>query len=246
VKISLVNFTPRPVETMLFAFKNMHGSIPDSLDDLFEDGAAAPPDLRKEFLEYCAAGPLTGGIQEFVSTVWALKGVSRALQQQLTRHRTAAYSIQSLRIVERRKFASDGDFIQPPRTSSDDLRYWLSMKAIEVEYNRLLNEGFAAEDARGVLPLNITSPITMSISLRGLSSLLSARLCRLTQGEFRRVGEEMIEEVCRKMGEEFRCFFSAPCEKTGFCPHPECCGYREPFPSVRGKLSEKIRAFVKD
>jgi flavin-dependent thymidylate synthase len=241
--ITLVNFTPHPVEMMMMAFKNMHGQIPNTLEEFIEKEQISSS-LRKDFVEYCAAEPLTGGVQEFVSTVWNLKNVSRAFQQQLTRHRTAAYSIQSLRIVKHKNFAGDFHYHVPPNVK-DEKNFHSAMLNVEYLYDDLIDVGELAEVARGILPLNIYSPITMCINLRNLSSLLSSRLCLMAQGEFQDVARMMIEEVVTKMGEEFAVLFSAPCEPTGFCPHAEGCGHRPKFPFCEGKHKESIKEFVK-
>jgi len=241
--VRLISHTLHPIEVMLYAFRNMHGSNPDSLEELMASGHITS-ELKKDFVEYLAAEPLGGGVQEFVSTVWLFRNVSRAFQQQLTRHRTAAYSIQSLRIVDKMLFATREDYHLPENTK-DPVAFAAAMMRTEQDYQDLLYRGEKAEVARGVLPLNICSPITMCINLRNLSSLLSSRLCRMSQGEIRTAAEMMVREVVGKMGEEFGALFSAPCEPTGFCSHAEGCGHRPKFPFCEGKHTESIKQFVR-
>jgi thymidylate synthase ThyX len=242
-KVILFNSTPCPVETMLLAYKIMHGQVPDSLDEL--DLGPDPSQLKKDFLEYCAAEPLSGGITETVSTNWLLKDCSRALQQQLTRTRTAAYSIQSLRVVGKSGFAYDEEYHIPENVKRPDL-YRDAMIDIQENYDRMLNVIHEApEVARGILPLAIFSPITMVINLRNLVAFCSSRLCRMAQGEIREVGRLMIEEVCSKMGEEFRCLFSAPCERDSRCPHADGCGWKPKLDSCKDKNTKSMKDFVK-
>lgn len=238
-QVILFNWTFQPLKTMLFAFKNMHGQVPDKLNDINPS-----EQLEKEFVEYMAAEPLSGGVQEFVLTNWLFRNVSRAFQQQLTRHRTAAYSIQSLRVVAKEGFATAGDYHTPP-DARDPRLYLETMKNIEDLYEGMIRSGEKVQVARGILPLNIHSPITMAINFRNLSTFLSSRLCLMAQGEIRDVALQMIEEVCKKMGQVFRPMFKKPCEHIGACPHAEGCGFMPKLATVEGKHTQAIRDFVK-
>ena len=240
-RITLVSFTQHPVEVMLYAYKNMNGAIPDTLEE-FMASPNLTEQVKKDFVVFLGNSML-GGVQEFVSTVWCLKNVSRAFQQQLTRHRTAAYSIQSLRVVDKKKFATSKDFHTPSNAVSP-LYFGQVMANIERQYRMLIEKGERVEVARGILPLNIKSPITMSINLRNLITLISTRLCRMVQGEFREVATLMIQEVTTKMGEDFRQLFHAPCDKTGMCPFAEGCGFRPKLLTSEGKYTEVLKAFV--
>jgi len=241
--VKLIAFTPNPIEVMLFGFKNMHGQVPNSMEEFLLDPSITPQ-LRADFVQYLAAEPLSGGVQEFVNMVWVFKNVSRAFQQQLTRHRTAAYSIQSMRVVPKEHFAEDQQYHIPPNVK-DQGAYEDAMLDIQDSYNDMLTWGEPTEVARGILPLNIFSPITMSINLRALIGLISARLCNMTQGEFKTVALMMIKEVCDKMGTEFSCLFSAPCDRDGFCPHAITCGKSPLLQSCKGRFNDRIKSFMR-
>jgi flavin-dependent thymidylate synthase len=172
------------------------------------------------------------------------KNVSRAFQQQLTRHRTAAYSIQSMRVVPKEEFAVNHEFHTPGNAEFPAV-YEDIMFEIEDKYRELLDLGEKTEVARGILPLNIFSPITMSINLRALIGLISARLCNMTQGEFKTVALMMIKEVCDKMGSEFSYLFSAPCERDFRCPHAITCGKHPLLDSCEGKFNDRIKSFMR-
>lgn len=241
--VKLFNFTPSPIETMMWAFKNMHGKISGDFVE-FINFQVPSDQVVSEFAEFLAVDPLAGGVQEFVSTVWFFDNVSRAFQQQLTRHRTAAYSIQSLRVVDKRGFADRREYLIP-----DDVKnraaYEHNMLEIQEHYNSLIEMGEPVQAARGILPLNIYSPITMCINLRNLRALVNTRLCTKVQGEFRLVAEMMIEEVVAKMGEEFKPFFGAPCEQLGFCAMEPSCGKKKQLPGRKGKFTDAIKEFIK-
>lgn len=239
--VRLVNFTPMPIETMLFAYKNMHGQLPNSLGELAQ---TVSPELKRDFMNYIAVESLAGGVQEFVNMVWLFKNVSRAFQQQLTRHRQASYAIQSLRIVPKEYFATDDQYHTPSNVKYEET-YRNAMLAIEKEYEAMLADGEVTEVARGILPLNIYSPITMNISLRSLIGLVSARLCHMAQGEFQVVARLMVEEVTVKMGKEFAVLFHEPCYVSGVCPHADGCGWRPKQSSAEGANSQLMKNWVK-
>lgn len=163
---------------------------------------------------------------EYVDFVFVIKNCSRAFQQQLTRTRTASFSIQSMRVIEKQGFASNGNYTMPPGLSEDqEAQFHNSMLAIEDRYDFNIRNGLTAEDARGLLPLNIHSDITMRINLNGIYHMLDQRLCVNTQWEFRQVALQMKQEIKNKIGRILSDPISAPCVKCNKCPMGEdYCG----------------------
>lgn len=228
--VSLVNFTPLPTETMMWAFMNMHHDVPSDLSQFIQEQENKFgndwEDVKKDFLKMLSFNP-HNTVMEFVNFVFIIKGCSRAFQQQLTRTRLASYSIQSLRIVNVETFADDENYHIPANIINDSKlmrQYEEAMSETQDWYRELLVNGAKVEDARGVLPLNICSPITMSINLNSLRNMLSKRLCLLTQDEFGHVARSMVDEVEFNIGPEYRDLFQAPCVQAGFCPMPVHCG----------------------
>jgi len=225
LEVKLITFTNKPIETMYWAFMNMHNPIPDSLDEVkLED------EEREAFLDMLMKQPHQT-VCEFVNTVWSIKGASRAFQQQLTRTRTAAYSIQSLRIVNVEDFADDKGYTKTSKLAENDAAsklYEETMKSIQETYTKLIEMGCPVEDARGILPLNIHSPITMSINMRSLYHMLALRFCDNTQEEYRSVAQQMKDEIAHKMHPllakpmvpmcfaDKKCPSPVPCNKYGF------------------------------
>lgn len=239
--VELISFTPDPIQLMMYVFKNMLGIVPSSFEKFLNE-TWWPSELDDEFMRYLAHESLSGGVQEFVSTVWYLGNVSRAFQQQLTRHRTAAYCIQSLRVQPQAHFAEKMDYHMPP-DAEDKAAFKSTMRTIQTLYDNLLAKE-SPQVARGVLPLNIYSPITMVVNLRNLRELVCTRLCNLVQGEFKNVAFLMVNEVCEKIGEEFRVLFRRPCERLGFCPHAEGCGATAP--REENLMSENLKDFLRE
>lgn len=206
--VRLVNWTPNPIKTVYWAYGLMKEKEICSIKELSEYEAAK---IVKRMVE-----DELGGALEFVSTVWFFDGVSRAFQQQLTRHRQFGYCIQSLRVVDKGEFASKGQF-HIPGDVKDEASYRGAMLAIQTFYNSLLEVGEPVEVARGILPLNVYSPIAMVANMRGLLGLFKQRMCRQVQGEFKEVVFWMIDEIRKKMSPTFVEHLKEPCRMTGKC-----------------------------
>lgn len=157
---------------------------------------------------------------EYVNTVWIIKNVSRAFQQQLTRHRVGfSYSIQSLRIVDAGNFADEGRFTLPESVIYKQT-YYNYMKSIQDKYKTMIVTGEKIEDARGILPLNIHSPITMSCSYRSLLGLLKQRLCVAAQEEWKLIAEGIRQELMKVhpvFAEPIDCLCNRFKNGKGFC-----------------------------
>jgi len=221
VKVTLLSWTNEPIKVIYFCFMNMHNEVPDSLDMV----KLSDKEIEN-FFDMLIKQPHQT-VFEFVNTVWLIKGASRAFQQQLTRTRQASYSIQSLRVVPLKNFAVRHDYTESSRMASNPRvkkRFDATMHYLQKAYCELLDMGCPTEDARGILPLNIHSPITMSINLRSLYHMLELRFCENTQEEYRQVAEQMKKEVAEKMHPIFAKPMVPICFRLGVCPSPFCCG----------------------
>lgn len=219
-KVTLINWTPKPHETLYWAFMNMHNPIPNSLDSI---------EIEKEELEEFMKMMLIQPHQtvfEFINFTWFIEGASRAFQQQLTRTRQASYSIQSLRIVAVGNFKQERKFLIPGKIKRNTVLYFTYLKAMEnaeQSYRDLIEAGATTEDARNVLPLSIQSPITMSIDFRSLIHMLGLRLCENTQGEFREIAQQMKAEIEHKVSPLLASALKPLCFSTQKCVSPVPC-----------------------
>jgi len=217
-KAVLINHTPNSIETMCWARRVMHSPVPDTLEELKEDPQKW---LGMDFEKYVDDVLFQDGMPtflEYVKLTWKLENVSRALQQQLTRHRIGfSYAIQSMRCIDLPNFASDYAYHNPcgePKAKED---YHNKMLKIQEEYRDALEEGMPTQDARGLLPMNIHSTITFSCSLRAFIGMINKRLCLKTQGEFREVADLMIKEISNKMDKRILKWIGPPCKTQGYC-----------------------------
>lgn len=230
--IKLLSFTKNPLETMAYGQHVMQNDVPDTLEEFtrehtiaVEIGEYDTSFFKEKFLEIMKDG--VGTPSEYVNTVWVFKNVSRALQQQLTRYRLASFSAQTLRRVNVGSFASDGNFHIPDSIPDLERDYFIdSMYFAQDSYNRMIEEGVSIEDARGILPLNIYSTITMSCNIRVLANILKQRTCTHAQEEWKEIVNQMEQEMREKMPSIIADELFMPlCQKTGRCFFPDrCCG----------------------
>lgn len=127
---------------------------------------------------------------EFCHYSFIIEGVSRAFTHQFVRTRTGAYAQQTMRILD----VSGFEFITGPTVDEDDYRkrkYDQLMEDINASYAHLIEVGTAIEDARGILPTNISTNICADFNLRTLAELFRKRASSRTQGEYHDVLEAM-------------------------------------------------------
>lgn len=212
-KVTLINFTQDPIETMCWTRRVMHSPVPDTLQELKDDPIKW---LGMSINKYVDEVLMQDGMPtflEYISLVFKLENVSRAFQQHLTRHRIGfSYSIQSLRCVDLPNFAVDGAYYNPYEEKTDKyFHYNYLMNEIQKKYREALNYGMPTQDARGLLPMNVYSTITFSCSLRALVGMVNKRLCSKTQGEFRRIAAMIMTEIKEKMDPRILNWIGSPC-----------------------------------
>lgn len=135
---------------------------------------------------------------EFVDYVFRISGVTRAFTHQLVRTRMGSYAQEAMRVID----ARDHEVVRPKSIPPDlsghvgrmnDLGATWDDAVAEMmhAYEFALEYGVPPQDARGILPTNITTSIIGKFNLRTLSNMAELRLCTRTQGEYQGVFREM-------------------------------------------------------
>lgn len=217
-KVTLLNFTPSPIETMCWARRVMHSAVPDTLDELKSDPKKWLGCSIDEYVENTLMKDGMPTFLEYVNLTFKYENVSRALQQQLTRHRVGfSYAIQSMRCIDLPNFADERQYHNPFEENTEAFdRYHSKMLKVQEEYRQALAEGVPTQDARGLLPMNIYSTLTFSCSLRALVGMLNKRLCLKAQGEFRDVADKTLQEIVKKLDPRITKWVGPPCN-FGYC-----------------------------
>lgn len=118
---------------------------------------------------------------EHASYTFAIEGVSRALTHQLVRHRLASFNQQSQRYV---KLNGDLEIIKPDNIKQNkdcDKIFDETIKACEKAYQKLVDAGIPAEDARYILPNAAETKIVVTMNIRELLHFFSLRCCNRAQ-----------------------------------------------------------------
>lgn len=166
---------------------------------------------------------------EHVSYTFAVEGVSRALTHQLVRHRLASFNQQSQRYV---KFTKGVEIVKPQSVVGDPQKEAVFNEAIEAAvaaYEKLLEAGVPAEDARYLLPNAAETKIVITMNVRELLHFFSVRCCNRAQWEIRELAHTMLE-LARPTAPFVFMDAGAPCVR-GVCPEGKMtCG--DPYPRV--------------
>lgn len=159
---------------------------------------------------------------EHCQYVFTISGVSRACTHQLVRHRHMSFSQKSQRyVVEEGQF----EYITPATVVKSGLQdeYDAMMVQIADFYEKMIQKGIPAEDARFMLPNATTSSLVASMNLREMIHVANLRLCTNAQHEIRK----LVKEICALVVEKepwLKEYLVPKCEKNGFCDEIRSCG----------------------
>lgn len=186
------------------------------------------PDFRIAKVCYAAGHK---SILEHISFTFHIKGVSRALLAQLTRHRHSSFSVQSQRYVS---YEDGFDYVNPfmEETVAYDL-FESDISDAQDHYNRYIEIGEKPENARAILPNACCTELYLTMNARTLIESSNERLCTRAQAEIREMFKKMKEQVAI-YSPVIANWMVPKCEKFEkypFCTEHKSCG-RHP------KLSE--------
>ena len=209
MKVKLIGYTPNPDKLPGLAAKLTHSkTTPDNLED------SANKELQSILIHVMKLGHTS--VVEHSSFTFAISDVSRSLTHQLVRHRIASYSQQSQRYVN----LVEPNFVVPPKIEKNkELKkaYCATMDNIWAEYNKLLELGIPAEDARYVLPNAACTNIIVTMNARSLLNFFDLRCCLHAQWEIRKLATLMLKEV-RKIAPIIFKDAGPSCNRLKYCP----------------------------
>lgn len=222
IRVELLEITPNAEELIYKAARQCYyeGWIGDfSIENLSNQ------DMYKLINHVFDSGHMS--VAEHPTATVAISGISRICAQQITRHRIAAYSMQSQRYVE-------GVNVDPfviPKTILDNptalSRFNALMVSTKACYDFMIAEEIPAEDARMVLPNATTTNIVMTMNFRGWLHFFEERMCKCAQWEIR----DLAYKINSKLNVEsniFRNFYGPKCYRLGYCPESKkrTCGLK--------------------
>lgn len=259
LKVSLINHTPDPEETIVTAASLCYSG--SSIKDLITQNTKYKKEgvLKKAvnkirmLKEKKHLSPL-----EHASFTFGIEGISRACSHQLVRHRIASYAQQSQRYVSMEEFNyiiprsvetsknlthsfkdEEGDNIDGE--VSGDFWYSTVMSQINQWYTQLIQAGVPAEDARYVLPNACETKIIVTMNARELLHFFTIRCCNCAQWEIKEMAIEMLR-LCKSIVPIVFEDAGPECVRTGCQEGNKSCGkpqkVKEYFMNLREKLEE--------
>jgi len=199
IRVRLLNATPDPLGSIAALIAQYSGRVVRNLSGVTdEERRAALDDMGKTVLN----GPL-----EAVQFHWQIEGVTRSITHQMVRSRASFFAQESLRFA-----VPEGNWAQeiplPPSLSGaleERRAYWEpggksvagepeskrllmldewedAMITLQNKYQRLIELGMPAEEARGILPHDMPTRIHWICDLRTLLADAGKRTC--TQAQF--------------------------------------------------------------
>jgi len=209
MNVKLIGFTPNPEKLPAMAAKLTHSKTkPEDLDK------TSNKELNAILEQVVGMGHTS--VVEHASFTFAISDVSRSLTHQLVRHRMASYSQQSQRYVN----LKEPNYVTPPKIAKNNSMkkaYDKTMKNIWDEYNKLLELGIPAEDARYVLPNATCANIIMTMNARSLLNFFELRCCQHAQWEIRELANKMLKEV-KKVAPIIFKNAGPVCKSKNICP----------------------------
>jgi thymidylate synthase (FAD) len=183
MQVVLTNITPDAEVHCEKAARDCYDSI----------GKMKDPTQASNLIKACTvADHLT--VNGHAMATFRITGVSRALMGQITRHRTACFSIRSQRYVDEEGF----EYVTPPTIKNNkaaDVLYQKGMADLARLYDSLKMCGVPKEDARMVLPNSCYTTINMSMSFEGWLHYLRRRLDKKAQWEIRELAIEQYKAL---------------------------------------------------
>ena len=218
MNVKLIGFTPNPEKIPAMAAKLTHSKIkPEELDKTSD---IELKNILKQVLNFGHTSVI-----EHTCFTFAISDVSRSLTHQLVRHRIASYAQQSQRYVN----LNESNYVTPPKIAKNKKMkkaYDETMKNIWDQYNKLLEMGIPAEDARFILPNAAKTNIIVTMNARELRHFFNLRCCARAQWEIREVATEMLKQA-RKAAPALFENVGPSCVELGYCLEgkmkpPEC------------------------
>jgi thymidylate synthase (FAD) len=225
MEVTLLYHTPDPERAVATAARLCYAPVggKELMESLTEER------IRKVLTTIMGSGHFS--TLEHASYTFSVEGVSRALTHQLVRHRLASFNQQSQRYV---KFKEEPQVVRPATVDASPETAQAFDAAIDAcwqAYDRLVQAGVPAEDARYVLPNACETKIVITMNIRELMHFFENRCCNRAQWEIRELAWKMLELV--RPTAPFIFNAAGPGCMRGGCPEGKmCCGKPYPRPAA--------------
>lgn len=131
-------------------------------------------------------------VVEHAQTHWEFD-FSRVVAQEATRHRIAAYTMQSMRF--KAPTLEDMELV-PPEVKESDREEWVAdYKATFALYEKWLERGYKRQTARYHLPIGSATSLFATWNFRELRHIFGLRATRKAQPEFHYLADKMFKQA---------------------------------------------------
>jgi thymidylate synthase (FAD) len=221
IEVKLLDHSSDPIRSLYVAYRTAYSALtPMQIEARISDERIT----REQMLNFIAKRLETGHASP-LEQVWfefGISGVTRAFSHQFVRHRMGiSFEQQSQRYVT----FKGGEF---PYTVPDSVREAGLEDDLNQEfyrlaslYERMVQAGVPAEDARFVLPNATNTNFKITVNFAELLHIADLRLCTRAQWEFRKVVAMMRAELMRRFPELAR-YLQPKCgeRRQGYCDEP--------------------------
>ncbi len=198
MEIKLLNKTPNFLRTIWTAGRTCHSTL--GPQDIFE--LDVPESKMLKLVDFLVTSRHLSTL-EHCSMTFGVKGVSRTLLAQYSRHRIGvSLSVQSQRYVSEATEKNNNkifDYVTPPTIAADSERlaaYTVAMENAQKSYDDLVAAGVPMEDARFVLPGGVCTNFATTLNLRSLLDVYEKRvLVKGAQWEVRAMIDRMADII---------------------------------------------------
>jgi flavin-dependent thymidylate synthase len=185
-RVYLLSATPDPLGSLAAMSMMYEGKVCHNLVDISDD-------QRRYYWEESFKGHLKAP-WESIDLHFMIEGVSRAFTHQMVRQRTAVFAQESLRFAVKETI----DARPGSQVVFNEQAHEVWGKTVELiwgAYQRLIELGIPAEEARGLLPHDTLTRLHYKTNLRNLAEHLGNRLCTQAQFEWRIVAAELRKAI---------------------------------------------------
>ncbi len=199
IEVKLLDHTTDPVRSLYIAYRVAYSSLtPIQIVQRIDDDRIT----REQMLEFIEKRMETGHASP-MEQVWfefGISGVTRAFSHQFVRHHMGiSFEQQSQRYVTFK--GGDFPYTLPETVKRAGLESEMrdEFDRLAALYDRMVQAGVPAEDARFVLPNATNTNFKVTVNLLELLHIADLRLCTRAQWEFRKVVALMRAEVMRQL-----------------------------------------------
>jgi thymidylate synthase (FAD) len=229
IEVKLLDHSSDPIRSLYIAYRTAYSALtPMQIARRIEDDRIT----REQMLDFIEKRMETGHASP-LEQVWfefGISGVSRAFSHQFVRHRMGiSFEQQSQRYVTFK--GGEFPYTVPESVKRQGLEDELQgeFDRIAALYDRMVQAGVPAEDARFVLPNATNTNFKITVNFLELLHIADLRLCTRAQWEFRKVVAMMRGELMRsfpelarylqpKCGEARQAYCDEPYEDWARCP----------------------------